>query len=57
MRSNLKVQNMAAVTKQNEQTLKRCSNELLNDFRAKLQNPPNFDNFGFSGSMRTNCST
>jgi len=40
-----------------KQTLNRCSNELPNDFRAKLQNPPNFDNFAFGGSLRTNCTT
>jgi len=40
-----------------KQTLNRCSNELPNDFRAKLQNPSNFDNFPFGGSLRTNCPT
>jgi len=39
------------------QTLNRCSTELPNDFLAKLQNPSNFDNFVFGGSLRTNCPT
>jgi len=40
-----------------QQTLNRCSNELPNDFRAKLQNPSNFDILAFGGSLRTNCPT
>jgi len=43
--------------KMTQQTLNRCSNELPNDFRAKLQNPSNFDIFAFGGSLRTNCPT
>lgn len=57
MQESKKVQTQRRQQKMTQRTLNRCSNELPNDFRAKLHNPSNFESFAFGGSLSTNCST